>query len=47
MGAEIEHLLKDNNIRNPGYFVFANTSILLCWKHYIYAHGADVFVKTK
>ena len=26
--AEIEHLLKESNIRNPGYFVFANTSML-------------------
>ena len=26
---EIEHLLKENNIRNPGYFVFANISMLL------------------
>ena len=35
------HLLKESNIRNPGYFVFANTSMLLC------VHGAEVFAKTK
>ena len=34
--AEIEHLLKESNKINSGYFVFANTSILLCWKHYIF-----------
>ena len=34
--AEIEHLLKESNIRNPGYFVFANTSMFLCWKHYMF-----------
>ena len=34
VNAEIEHLLKESNIRKPGYFVFANTSMLLCWKHY-------------
>ena len=28
VNAEIEHLLKENNIRNPGFFVFANTSML-------------------
>ena len=27
--AEIKHLLKDSNVRNPGHFVFANTSMLL------------------
>ena len=47
--AEIEHLLKESNIRNPGYFVFANTSMLLCWKQSeaLYVHGAEVFAKTK
>ena len=37
MGAvhvEIEHLLNEDSIRNPGYFAFANTLMLLCWKHY-------------
>ena len=34
VNAEIEHLLYENNIRNPGYFVFANTSMLLFWKYY-------------
>ena len=34
--AEIEHLLKESNIRNPGYFVFANTPMLLCWRHYMF-----------
>ena len=34
--AKIEHLLKESNIRNAGYFVFANTSVLLCWKHYMF-----------
>ena len=35
--AEIEHLLKESNIRNLGYFVFANTSMfILCWKHYMF-----------
>ena len=28
VNAEIEHLLKESNIRNPGCFVFANTSML-------------------
>ena len=27
--AEIEHLLNESSIRNPGYFVFANVSMLL------------------
>ena len=44
--AEIEHLLKESNIRNPGYFVFAHTSMLLCWKHYMFM-GAKVFAKSK
>ena len=26
VNAEIEHLLNESNIRNPGYFVFTNTS---------------------
>ena len=30
VNAEIEHILKESNIRNPGYFVFSNTSMLLC-----------------
>ena len=25
---------KESNIRNPGYFVFAKTS--MCWKHYMF-----------
>ena len=29
--AEIEHLLKESNIRNPDYFVFANTSVNQCY----------------
>ena len=49
--AEIELLLKESNIRNPSYFVFANTSMLLCWKHIVlealYVHVAEVFAKTK
>ena len=34
--AEIEHLLKEGNIINPGCCFFANTSMLLCWKHYMF-----------
>ena len=34
--AEMEHLLTESNMRNQGYFVFANTSMLLCWKHYMF-----------
>ena len=46
--AGIEHLLKESNIRNPGYFVFANTSMLLCLEAlYVHVHGAEVFAKTK
>ena len=36
VNAEIEHLLKESNIRSPGYFVFANTQMLLCWKYYMF-----------
>ena len=36
VSAEIEHLLKKRNIRNPGYFVFANTTMLLFWKDYTF-----------
>ena len=36
VNAEIEHLLKESYIRNPGYFVFTNTSMLLRWKHYMF-----------
>ena len=46
VNTEIEHLLKENNIRNAGYFVFADTSMLLYWK-YLYNHGAEMFAKTK
>ena len=40
--AEIEHLLKESNIRNPGYFVFANTSMFFC-----VGSWAEVFAKPK
>ena len=45
--AEIEYLLKESNIRNPGYFVFANNSMFVCVGSTVYVHGAEVFAKTK
>ena len=44
---EIDHLLKENNIRNPGYFVFANTLNIVTVLEVLYNHGAEVFSKTK
>ena len=38
---EIEHLLKESNIRNPGYYF--NVIVLEA----LYVHGAEVFAKTK
>ena len=34
--AEVEHLLNGCSVGGPGCFVFANTSMLLCWKHYMF-----------
>ena len=45
--AEIEHLLKESNIRNPNYFVFANTSLNVIVLRALYVHGVEVFAKTK
>ena len=47
--AEIEHLLKESNIRNPGYFLFANTSMFfnVIVLESLYVHGSKVFAKTK
>ena len=42
MNAEIEHLLKESNIRNPGYFVFANTSLLFRKYYSIWSWGGNV-----
>ena len=36
VNTEVEYFLKESNIRNPGYFVFGNTSLLLYWKYYIF-----------
>ena len=44
--AEIEHLLKESNIRNPGYFVF-NKHFNVIVLEALYVHGAEVLAKTK
>ena len=38
--------LKESNIRNPGDFAFAN-NVIVVEVLYVYAHGAEVFAKTK
>ena len=45
--AEIEHLLKESNIRKPSYFVSANTSLNVIVLEGLYVHGVEVFAKTK
>ena len=44
--AEIEHLLKESNIRNPGYFCFRKHFNVIVLEA-LYVHGAEVFAKTK
>ena len=44
--AEIEHLLKESNIRNAGNFVFAQHFNVIVLEA-LYVHGAEVFAKTK
>ena len=43
--AVIEHLLRESNIRNHGYFVFAHLNVIVL--EALYVHGAEVFAKTK
>ena len=46
VNVEIEHLLKESNMRNPGYFIFAKIFSVIVMK-VLYVHGAEVFAKTK
>ena len=45
VNAEIEHLLKEINIRNPGYFVCKHFNVIVL--EVLYVQGVDVFAKTK
>ena len=47
--AEIEHLLNGSSIRNPGHFVFANTSEKRTYSdtHFFHHDNIEVFAKTK
>ena len=47
--AEIEHLLKESNFRNPGYHVilFSQIHFNVIVLEALYVHGAEVCAKTK
>ena len=44
--AEIEHLMKESNIRNSGYIVIANNFNVIVLEA-LYVQRAEVFAKTK